>query len=345
MASPTGSERVTVVVPDITRPIDYRDALGPVLARLPEATVLVGLGLHRPMSAQELEPLATLCNEHGASLEQHDPGRVVRAPSGASFAPQVVEADRVVCVGVVEPHQYAGFSGGVKGIVIGCGGLDTIGEMHGLPMLRACGARVGWVEGNPFHDRLWELAEGLPPIEGRFIVPGADQCFEGNVRDAHRRATATARKLHFQPVETPVSSMLLRVPATKSASFYQASRAATYAALVERPAIAEGGTLYVDASCPEGLGLGTGEQACSEAMATGRERLLRELEGQATAPPRGGGAQRAYVIALALEHIRIVLVGAPRIPVLEDFGIDQIDGSASAELVVTDPFHHVPVLA
>lgn len=318
-----------IIVPDATRPLDIPRALAGIVSD--DSEVLVGLGLHRPMTDAEIAPLARACP--GVPVFQHDPDRPI----------DLRTYERITVVGVVEPHQYAGFSGGVKGIVIGCGARATIAEMHSLAMLRACGARVGWVDGNPFQERLWELARDLPPIDAVFEVPGHDELVRGPVREAFDTAVAVARERHFRVLEAPVESMLLRVPPSKAGNFYQASRAATYVALAEQPALVEGGTLYIDAPCPEGMGTGSGERACAEAMTLGRAELLRRLAAL-DPPATSGGAQRAYVLAMALEHARIVLLGAPRIGALAALGIEQADFTPDVELVVEDPFHAVPVL-
>lgn len=329
----------TIIVPDATRPLNYRAALED-LAR-PGSTVIIGLGLHRPMTAGELAPLASACRDFGHTVVQHDPDRVVDTEQGA-FAPEVVDADELICVGVVEPHQYAGFSGGIKGAVIGCGSRDVIAEMHSLTMLNKCKARVGWFERNPFQSRLWELARGICPRRfARFIVPGRADFIDGELNNAFGQAVALSKEMHFRPVE-PVDTMLLRVPPPKDVNFYQASRAATYVALAERRAIREGGTIYLDAGCPEGIGEGAGERTCAEAMMRGKERLFAELRSQ-TPPTTRGGEQRAYVLAMALEHANIVLVGAQQMPELAALGIRQVDAAPEVDLIVDDPIHAVPI--
>lgn len=321
----------TIVVPDATRSLDYHSALDGLAP--PGATVIVALGLHRPMKAEELQPLRAACDEFGHSLIQHDPDDVV-----GRFAPAVARADEIICVGVVEPHQYAGFSGGVKGVAIGCASRDTIAEMHSLPMLNACQARVGWFEGNPFQERLRELVSGLPITHGRFFAPGTSDVFDGEPTESFRHAVESSRIHHFREVE-PVDSMLLRVPPAKAVNFYQASRAATYVALAHSPAIKQGGTIYVEAACPEGVGTGPGEVACAEAMGRGRQRLLAELRSD-NPPQTRGGEQRAYVLAMALERCDIVLVGPP-INELAAIGIEHTPDTPDVDLVVVDPFHRV----
>ncbi len=345
--TPFANKRVTVVVPDATRPIDPAviDRLIAELRRQrAEITILVALGLHRPMTDAELEPLLSIATRHRALLLQHDahdPDLI--AVGEARFHPAVVQAEALIAVGLVEPHQYAGFSGGVKTIAIGCAGAATIAHLHGLRFLRQRGTRIGCIDGNPFQEELWRLASPFA-IWALQIVPGGDTHF-GPVRDAFAHAVAQAATLCFFDVDEELDWMHLVVPRAKAQSFYQASRAATYVALVDRPAIKQGGMLIVDAPCPEGLGVGSGEQAFVRALARGRDVLLDELIHSDRAI--SGGEQRAYVLALATERARIGVLGAPSMPELAPLGVVEL-----AELGALpgrgrrfdDPFQRVPRL-
>lgn len=373
-AEPFAGADVAVAVPDLTRPIDYPSVLAPLFDRLEAASpaslsVTVALGLHRPLHDDELAPLRDILHERPVSLLQHDAeGDLVALDADVSagrdgwpelparYPRHLAEADRIVTVGTVEPHQYAGFSGGAKGVAIGCASAETVGAMHGLEFLRDPRTQVGRLEGNQFQESLWELLAALPPTHGLQLVPPVDgappRAEWGPVDEAFDRATERAREEFFEPRGAKVDWMHLPVPSAKATNFYQASRAATYVALVDRPAIRRGGTLVVEADCPEGVGRGSGEEACAEAMRRGREALLDELESDEEVATRGG-QQRAYVLARALEDCDIALVGAPDIEELDAMGIPQFDclDEARDELAldgegetVADVFHAVPVL-
>jgi nickel-dependent lactate racemase len=332
-------------------------------------TVVAGLGMHRAMSDDELAPLRDMADRLDIELVQHDAraddlvhfsddiaeGRPGWPTLPATFNREVAEADRIVSVGTVEPHQYAGFSGGPKGVAIGCAGAETISAMHGLEFLRKDGTRLGATDENPFHKALWRLVDPLPSIWGLQIVPAADDLEEGYafgpVGEAFDRASQAARGRFFREVDQPFDWLHLDVPDLKAVNFYQASRAATYVALAERPAIREGGALIVDAACPEGMGQGDGEVACAEALARGRDVLVDELQSDDTIETRGG-QQRAYVIALTLARCDVALVGAPDIEALEPMGIPQFDTVEEAKDALDidgrgerleDVFHAVPV--
>ena len=351
-----------ITIPDYTRPLSIPVVLSETLRDLRDGgrdlsrvKVMVGLGLHRPLTQGEKQPILDVMRARGLDSAQllqnspRDPRLIcVSEEPPAYFSPEVVNASEILTIGVVEPHQYAGFSGGAKGVVIGCGGARTIQHLHSLSMLARSGVGVGITDGNPFLQTLWEIAKLLPPMQGKFWVPeanGKGRWFEGPANQAHHNACEYAKTVHFQEVE-PQDWLLLKVPKSKASNFYQASRAATYAALVERPAIKPGGWIFVEASCPEGFGAGEGERAAAERARLGVDELLRQLRSPSP-PQTSGGAQRAYVLALALERAKIGLVGAPPIPELALLGIahfDSLEGLREGSgLVVDSPFHRVPV--
>lgn len=366
LAAAAAGVRVTVAFPDPTRPLDPEATLGPLvehLAGAAEVTVVVATGLHRGLTPEERAPLARVVR--GARLLEHDARgpelvRVAEDAGGlgralpAVFHRAVVQADLLVLAGLVEPHQYAGFSGGIKTVAIGCAGAETIGRLHGLELLRAPGTALGVLEGNPFHAALWRLGAYLPPAFALQLVPSdPPQVFAGPAREAFTAAAAAADRACFFEVEAPWAWLHLVVPAAKAQSFYQASRAATYVALARPPALASGGAILLEASCPEGLGQGAGELAFAEALGRGRGALLAELAGTSDRA-LGGGEQRAFVLAKALEGCRLALVGAPPLPELLAFGVSQhaTVPEALAALGASGPgarldnvFHRVPRLA
>lgn len=367
--------RTCVVVPDATRPLPVAPVVRPLLKHLVDTgsptSLLVGLGLHRSMTDAELEPLRHAAHGLDVDIVQHDAhGDGIVALGHADNLPptappqlpialnrHITDAERVICVGTVEPHQYAGFSGGIKAISIGCAGAETISAMHGLELLRDPKTTLGLIDDNPFQQSLWRIAESLGDVLGLQLVPAPDrgvaELFFEDVESAFRNACDVAASIFFEDVDKPLDWLHLPVPEVKASNFYQASRAATYAALVDRTAIRSGGAIIVEACCPEGMGRGSGERACAEAMRRGREQLLAELKGETAAETRGG-QQRAYVLARACEQNRIALVGAPPIDELSAIGIEQfgtVDEAMDAMGLderrgrrIDDVFHQIPRL-
>lgn len=368
---------VCVVVPDLTRQLSYQEALAPLLASLvdegaAQLKVIVGLGLHRPLNAQEIAPLAALCARFNAQLEQHHPDEALitcdediglspdqrELALPARFNRAVVEAELRVCLGVVEPHQYAGFSGGIKAISIGCASAQTISALHGLTYLRHPSCALGQLEGNPFRDALERLGQTLGPTTALQRVPSPTHPAAslgwtyGDCQPSFTLAAQLAQDAHFARHTQRYPALHIKVPTTKASNFYQASRAATYVALTRESIIEPGGWLLLEAACPEGMGQGAGERAHEAALSRGLTALLEELNG-AEARALSGGEQRAFVIAKTLARARIAVISAPVMPALRAVEIPQFEtleqACASLKLTQAMPtlsevFHQVPIL-
>lgn len=370
-----GPLRVTLIIPDDTRPLDPTQIVPPALGCVLEAAqrrgepirahVLVGSGLHKPPGEGFLQALksSVAIFQRQPLLEVswswHDARETERA--GFPLNPRVLArasdgsgVDCNITVGLVEPHQYAGFSGGLKGLTIGCGSTSTIAALHSLELLRQPGTTIGQVRDNPFRRTLHAIAaaHAAPTFQVNLVPNPSGSSYAGVFVGSSQRcwdnAVQLARRLLLVPVDKTFDFALIRVPHAKSASFYQASRALTYLALHPSPAIREGGTLLLQAPCQEGFGQGQGEQRFREVLGRGSEALLRELAGQeAPREPLGGGAQRAYVLARAMSRFRCILVGAPALPEAQAAGLTQVDRLEEIELagdglIVDDPFVMTP---
>jgi nickel-dependent lactate racemase len=336
---PPRGRRVRIAIPDGTRPVDVPAALAALQPYVGEAVAVVGLGLHRPMAAAEL-PASPF------PLVQHDPDDTVATrtvdgvPGGVSRA--LAGADVVLGVGVVELHQYAGFSGGHKAVSVGLGARATIDALHHRDRVTAPGVVLGNLDGNPFRavvDALGEAA-GL----GWVLDVAGCRWFAGEPRAVLREAAASLDC--WLDVPTAVDAAVLLVPPRKAVNFYQASRAATYLALSARPPLREGATIFLDAACPEGMGEGSGERAFAELAARVPYPWASVLTGP---PPTGGGTQRLVMLAQLLTRYRLVVGGCADPAPLRACGLDAHREPAArlappGALVVADPFGRLPRL-
>ncbi len=346
--SPPGAGRVAIAVPDGTRSLPVARALEALCGWLGpdrQVQVVVGLGLHRPMTAGELAPLRSACPW---PVHNHDPDTATDLGPVEGFPCQVhpllAAADHVVTVGLVELHQYAGFSGGHKGVAVGCGGRSTLAALHTRELVCHPDVVVGRLEGNPFRDAVdalgrrigctWAL-QGLP--DGRWVA--------GTPEGALTRA-ANALEV-WEEVRRPADRCLLRVPRSKGVNLYQASRAATYLALSPRPPLLEGARLVLDAPCPEGAGTGSGERAFAELLRSSRPPWQDLLVGEV---PRGAGLQRAFMFARLAQRYHLVVAGCERPEVLRALGIDATSQPADevagpGALEIRTPFERLPQLS
>ncbi|HLN16915.1 MAG TPA: nickel-dependent lactate racemase [Acidimicrobiales bacterium] len=169
--------RVVVVFPDLTRPMPNRTVLPPLLAELealgagPERVeLLCATGTHRQATAAEMADLIGpdlvaryRVHDHRADDEESHvtvgevDGTAVRVDA------RYVAADLRICTGFVEPHFFAGYSGGPKAVVPGLAATETILEAH-RPW-RIADPRATWTvtDGNPVHDFVRAATALCPP--------------------------------------------------------------------------------------------------------------------------------------------------------------------------------------
>lgn len=337
LASPTNSpplrqlarrgDRVCIVFTDITRASPDALLVPPILAELEAAgvrdediTLLCGIGLHRPSTREEKVlklGQAVVDRYRVIDNEPLNPEALVDLGQTESGIPLSVhkvayEADLLIATGVVEPHQYAGYSGGRKTLAVGAAGEAMIAYTHGPHMVDHPGTRLGRIDGNPFHEAISEAARraGL-----RFIVNVVqdDQKRVVYVRAGEPEATfqelvAFARTLYEVPVPQQYDLAIAGVGFPKDANLYQASRAASYLFFAPTPVVKPGGFFIVPAPCEEGAGEGVGEQRFLRAMqeAPSVQAILDDARRHGYPP----GQQRAFVMAKVLEQNEVIIVGA-----------------------------------
>jgi nickel-dependent lactate racemase len=309
---------VTIVVTDVTRATPDDVLLDALVDRLPvdDVTVVVGLGFHRPMSDAELR--AGL-GPYAESAVNHDPEAAVevgtvRGVDGdrvpVRVHPRVADADLVLSTGMVEPHQYAGFSGGAKTVVVGAGDGALVGYTHGPEVLSRPGVRLGRVDDNPFRAILDRAGDVAGPDFCLNVTKGPAGLLDasaGRPRAVVEDLAATARDALAIPVAGTYDAVVAGVGAPKDANLYQATRAATYLLLGAHNPVRSGGRVVVPARLEEGAGEGTGERRFAERLrgATDAASLYESM--------RGGydpGAQRAFVLARALRGHDVYVTNA-----------------------------------
>jgi nickel-dependent lactate racemase len=314
-------DTVAIVVTDVTRatPDDVLvDALLSELRRVgvvrEQVTVVIGLGLHRPMTDDEL---AAMLGEHADLAVNHDPDDTVEVGSvdgtPVELHRRVALADTVLSTGMVEPHQYAGFSGGAKTVAIGAGGEPLIRDTHGPGMLADEGVRLGRIEDNPFREAVDEAGDACGLAFCLNVTHGPEGILDvaaGDPRLVVRELADSAREALSVAVDDGFDAVVAGVGAPKDANLYQATRAATYVVLGAHDPLREGGRVVIPAELPEGAGEGTGERRFYERLSGADSPGALYDEMRSGYEP---GAQRAFVVARALrDHpIYVTNSGAP----------------------------------
>ena len=225
-------------------------------------TLLNQLGTHRPNTREELETMLTpevVANYRVLNHEPENPEALMQVGTTADGTPallnrHIVEADLRIITGFIEPHFFAGFSGGVKGIMPGCAGLETVMSNHGAKNIGDPQATFGVTVGNPLWEELRDIALKTGPSfllnvtlnEQRDIT----NVFAGDIIEAHKTGCVFVKKSAMQPVEQPFDIVVT----TNSGypldlNLYQGVKGMSAGARV----LKEGGTLILAAECREGV--------------------------------------------------------------------------------------------
>lgn len=316
---------VALVVTDVTRATPD-DVLADVLlgelaaagVAREQVTVVIGLGLHRPMTEEEIrEGLGDAAD----LAVNHDPEATVEVGTVDGVPVEVNErvaaADLVISTGMVEPHQYAGFSGGAKTVVIGAGSESLIRYTHGPALLGEPGVRLGGVEENPFRDAIDRAGDAvgvdfcLNVTHERGAILGAAA---GRPRPVVETLASRARAALAVEVDETYDAVVAGVGAPKDANLYQTTRAFTYLVLGAHNPVREGGRVVIPARLGEGAGDGRGEKRFYRYLSgtTDPESLYEQM--------RDGyepGAQRAFVVARALREAELYVTNSQSPAVVE----------------------------
>ena len=170
-----GKKNVCVVISDVTRPVPNKIILPPLLKLLEgtgvkkqDITILIATGMHRPNLGEELEsmvgrPIMEQYNIVNHYCRKPEGYRKIDEIDGAPIEinNRYLDADLKILTGLIEPHFYAGYSGGRKSILPGISSLETMKFMHSYKMIDDPMVTNCVLEGNPFHEygiRVAELA-------------------------------------------------------------------------------------------------------------------------------------------------------------------------------------------
>jgi nickel-dependent lactate racemase len=264
------------------------------LVDLTNVTVLVATGTHRGNTPAELREMlgpAVLDRVRVVNHDARDPGSLVFCGTTDHGVPVWlnriwVEADFTITTGFVEPHFFAGFSGGPKMIAPGLAGLDTVLVLHDAARIGHPRATWGVTVGNPVHDDVRAVAtfSGAATYSVDVVLNRDQQivqAFGGDLLAMHAAACERARALsmvavdgHFDVVVTTNAGYPL------DQNLYQAVKGMSAGAMVVKP----GGQLVAVAECSDGFP----DHGSYVEVLTGADSpqaLLAQIEGRSTTVP------------------------------------------------------------
>ena len=321
-----GKQRVCIAVTDATRACPDAILVPPMLKELAAAgvrpdqiTLIVAVGTHRASTAAEKRDKLGAAIVDGFRVVDHDASddanlvTVMDGPGGIPFRINrlAAEADLLLSTGLMEPHQYAGFSGGGKTVAIGCGDESTIAYTHGPAMLDQAGTRLALLVGNPFQEAVREVAAAANvAFVGNAVLDDQGSMIAvayGAPAAVQDHLATIAGPVFTVPIPRQVDIAIAGVGYPKDANLYQASRAASYLQFAPTPVVRQGGVIIVPAACPEGAGDGIGEQRFLAAMSRpgGGAAVIKRARREGIQP----GEQRAYIMARVLEEVTVIFAG------------------------------------
>ena len=340
MARP--GQRVTIITSDLTRPCPSDKMLPAALDELAAAglldsdiTIIAALGLHRSMTEPELEMMAGPDAYRRVSVINHDPADTLRLGITSYGTPvelfrSAVEADLRVCLGNLEFHYFAGYSGGAKAILPGCASRATINANH--RMMVHMQALAGQIAGNPVRA---DLEEGVAMLGCDFILNvivdeghHITEAVAGDVIAAHRQGCEMVARRG--KVSLPARADIVLVSAggyPKDVNLYQAQKALDNAAYGVR----DEGIIILVAECSEGFGNGTFEVWLREADSP--DELLARIAAQFVL-----GGHKAAAVGSVMKRAAVYLVSDMPAETVSECGmrpftrVDDAVGTALAEM-------------
>ncbi len=305
-------EKITVITSDITRPCPSYKVLPPLMEELGRAgvrdddiTVVFALGSHRKHTEEEMKKLVGENIYSRYSCIDLDVGDCVnigvtkRKTPVDVFRP-VVEADRRICVGNIEYHYFAGYSGGAKAILPGVCTKDAIQANHRM-MVRD-DAVTGTLETNPLRCDIDEVSDliSIDFILNVVLDPHEKiiKAVAGHYIDAHREGCHFLDSLYKIIIDEPADIVIVSPGGfPKDINMYQAQKALDNA----RHAVREGGVIIWVASCSEGFGSAVFEKWIRGADSP--DQIIEDIQKNFEL-----GGHKAAAIAMTLKKAGIFLV-------------------------------------
>jgi nickel-dependent lactate racemase len=285
-------KKVGISVCDITRAQPRQVMVEALLSEMPgvrtdDVTIFIATGTHRANTPDEIERmLGRLAREcrvvcHNARND----ASLVSVGKTTTGVPVSLNRDWLanefrITTGFVEPHFFAGFSGGPKMVAPGLAGLETVLHLHDSRRIGHTNATWGVIKGNPVHDDVREIARLTGVDFALDVTLNREQeitaAFAGDVLEEHTAACAVARANAMRPVTEPFDVVVT----TNSGypldqNLYQAVKGMSAAAKIVKP----GGTIICAAECRDGI---PDHGAYGQILASGSSP--RELLAMITAP-------------------------------------------------------------
>lgn len=261
-----GKRNATILVSDATRAVATARVLPHIVKELEKVgmtlsqiRLIVAIGVHRDATAEEMKQLAGIYDGKIA-IENHDPFTPEKLVTlGASTHGNIIqvnktvyESDLRICIGKIEPHEFAGYSGGRKSVLPGIASESCILYNHRPEMILNQYAVSGVLNGNPIHEDMLEAALMLGIDFCVNLVQNAKgeplEAFAGNIEKAHLAGIAYLKK-HFGVCLKERADIYLVTPGYPlNIDLYQSIKSLVALAGI----VKQGDTIVIYSACLEG---------------------------------------------------------------------------------------------
>ncbi|GAP41400.1 nickel-dependent lactate racemase family protein [Flexilinea flocculi] len=304
-------EKIAIITSDITRPMPSKKVLPFILSELKSASIrdediliVFALGSHRPHTDDEKIRIVgeQIFNQYRCidSIGEFVHLGETKAGTPVDIFKPVAEADRRICIGNIEYHYFAGYSGGAKAIMPGVSTRNAIQANHSrMTDPNAC---AGQIDSNPVRNDIDSVVDF---ISIDFIVnvildehKHICHCVAGHYRNAHRRGCDLLDKLYRIEISHKADIVIVSSGGyPKDINLYQAQKALDNAG----HAVKDGGTILWIASAAEGLG----EKHFEDWMIhhSNPSEMIDHIQREFVL-----GGHKAAAIAMVLERADIILI-------------------------------------
>jgi lactate racemase len=266
-----GKKSACVLVCDITRPVPNKLFLGEMVRQILEAgvprenvTLLIATGLHRPNEGDELAEIigdpwvmetVRIENHYARNDADHVELGTTSRGTPVKIDRRFLEAELKIATGLVEPHVFAGWSGGRKLIAPGIAHSDTIRRFHSSQYVLHPRAANCVLDGNPLHEDQLEIVRWIVGVLALNTVIDEDRRLSfvnfGEIVESHLQAVAHVTRYALVSSERRFKTVVTcNAGHPLDGNYYQTIKGVMGALGILEP----GGNLIVASECREGLG-------------------------------------------------------------------------------------------
>jgi nickel-dependent lactate racemase len=259
-----GSKNILIIVNDYTRPTPTANIISMIEAEIKDYDFrfIVACGSHRaPMSDELVQIFGKYAELYKTKILVHDAkdntklkflGKT-RLGIPVWLNQAVWEADKIIAINSVEPHYFAGYTGGRKSFLPGIAGLETITANHKLSLQPQ--AKTLALEGNPVHEDMIEIAKMVPReiFSIQVVIDPAHQiysiCF-GDIFKSEETAIEDAKQIFCVPIKEKADIVVALIQEPYDINFYQSQKGIENAKL----ALKDKGIMIIASHCRKGIG-------------------------------------------------------------------------------------------